>query len=51
MMISVDINLIRPGSAEGWYAVKAKGYILSVLFWGGCAGRVGRLEPVCVCTD
>ena len=44
-MISVDINLIRPGNAEGWYAVRAKGYILSVLFWGDAQGASEDWSP------
>lgn len=44
-MISVEINLIWPGSAEGRYAVRAKGSILSVFFWGDMQGASEDWSP------
>ncbi|MBQ5770314.1 MAG: hypothetical protein IIW08_03960 [Clostridia bacterium] len=44
-MISVETNLIWPGSAEGWYAVKAKGAMLSVLHWGDVQGAFEDWSP------
>ena len=34
MMIKLNLNLKRQGCAEGYYTVKAKGFILAVLNWG-----------------
>lgn len=34
MMIKLKVNLKRQGCAEGYYTVRAKGFILAILNWG-----------------
>lgn len=41
----IRIYLNWPGSAEGWYAVKAKGAMLSVLHWGDAHGAFEDWSP------
>lgn len=44
-MIMIQTNLIWPGCAQGKYIVKAKGFILAVLCWGGNDGPFDHWGP------
>lgn len=44
-MIEIQTSLIWPGCAQGKYIVRAKGYILAVLFWGGKDGPLAGWGP------
>ena len=44
-MIKLQISLIRPGLAWGKYAIRAKGFILAVLYWGDARGPLDDWGP------
>ena len=41
-MIKIEVNLIKPGCADGKYILKAKGFVLAVLNWGNQSGPLDK---------